>query len=128
MTVPAPFRARRTPYTNTAPNTGHETHTHGINGTGGSAHMSNSERARAETFVGSGASRKVVSNMMWRAFPGPSEAAVSERASLVLGLSDRHARRLLRGEHDASATIVMALMALIGFEAALSMIIKGAIR
>ena len=72
------------------------------------------------TILNGQVSRKVVARMIWAAFPGPSENEVSERASLVLGLSDRHIRRLLRCEHDVNGAVVLTLIALIGMEAAFS--------
>lgn len=128
MTVPAPFRARRTPY-QYSPLTDRENRTHGgISSTGVSANMSNSEKARAAAFIKGDLGRKVVSVMIKKVFPGTSDAAVAALAAPVLGISVRHARRLIKGEHDASSSIVLALICLVGFEAALGLMLRAIVK
>jgi hypothetical protein len=61
---------------------------------------------------------------MRRAFPGDSDNERAEAASPVLGISVRHARRLLNCEHDAKAPQVLALLVLAGFEISLAGINK----
>lgn len=65
--------------------------------------------------------RDLVARWIWIAFPGPSEHAVSERAGLVLGMSPKHVRRLLRKENSVNADVVIALIFIVGFEKAASM-------
>ena len=55
-----------------------------------------------------------------RAFPGDSDNERAIRGAPVLGISVRHFRRLLNCEHDAKVREVFAVIALLGFEAALT--------
>lgn len=47
-------------------------------------------------------SRKLFASMLWRAFPGRSEAEIAARAAPVLGVSERQVRNWLRIEHSAA--------------------------
>jgi hypothetical protein len=76
------------------------------------------------TFLSNSASRPddrtSFARLLWKAFPADSELAVAEQAAPVLGISVRHARRLLRGDHDPRLKHFIAVAALVGWEAALS--------
>jgi len=63
--------------------------------------------------------RIVFAEMLRRAFPGDSDNERAERGAPVLGISVRHFRRLLNLEHDAKVSQVLAVVILIGFEAAI---------
>lgn len=76
----------------------------------------------AQSFLDGSTGRKVFARMLWSAFPGKSENEVAERAALVLGVSDRQCRNYLRGIHEAKASHVMAVIALLGFEKAMKLI------
>lgn len=82
------------------------------------SHPSNSRSARA--MLRGSTSRETFAAMLRRAFPGDSDNERAIRAAPVLGLSERHVRRLLNCEHDAKVREVFAVFALLGFEAALS--------
>lgn len=73
-------------------------------------------------FLESDIGSRTLSRLLWAAFPGRSETEVAERASLVLGVTEKQARNWLRGIHDAKARHVMALIAIIGFEKAMGLI------
>lgn len=64
----------------------------------------------------------MVDRLLRLVFPAQSERAIAERAAPVLGLSERHVRRLLRQEHDASVTTFVTLMLLAGFEVATDLV------
>lgn len=66
-------------------------------------------------------SRVVFAAMLRRAFPGDSDNERAERGAPVLGISVRHFRRLLNCEHDAKVSQVLAVLILVGFEAAIKM-------
>jgi len=74
--------------------------------------------ARFDPFIGSGAQADVArdwfARALWRAFPGPSEAAVAKGAARRLGVSERQARNWLRCEHDASLRHVAAVIMVLG--------------
>jgi hypothetical protein len=57
--------------------------------------------------------------MLRKAFPGDSDNERAERGAPVLGISVRHFRRLLNCEHDAKLAQVLAVLILVGFEAAI---------
>lgn len=61
-------------------------------------------------------SRRWFAALLWRAFPGPSEAAVAEKAARVLDVSPRQVRNWLRGEHCAALKYVAAVLAVAGVE------------
>lgn len=62
--------------------------------------------------------RRVVAHLLWHAFPEcRSEEQVAERASRVLGMDQRHVRRLLDCEHSVNIDTGLAVIALAGFEA-----------
>jgi hypothetical protein len=63
--------------------------------------------------------------MLRHAFPGDSDNERAERGAPVLGVSVRHFRRLLNCEHDAKAPQVLAVLVLIGLEAAIKIIFRG---
>jgi hypothetical protein len=69
-----------------------------------------------------GASRAIFAAMLRRAFPGISDNERALRGAPVLGISSRHFRRLLQCEHDAKAREVFAVVLIIGFEAAITII------
>lgn len=77
------------------------------------AHLSNSF---VRSIISKSVGRDLVARMIWAAFPGPSEHAVSERAAVVLDMSPKHIRRLLRKENAVNADVVVALIVLVGFE------------
>lgn len=78
--------------------------------------------SRVRSLVSGSASRALFAKMLWRAFPADSEHAVAEKAAPVLGLSERHIRRLLQCDHSAKIEHFLAVAALVGFEATLNMI------
>ena len=55
-------------------------------------------------------------DMLWRAFPAPSDTERAARAARVLNVSDRQVRNWLRCEHDPSLRHVMAVIAIAGAE------------
>lgn len=63
--------------------------------------------------------RRWFSDLLWIAFPGPSEAAVARKAAAALGCSDRQAKNWLRCENDAPVRAVLATIAIAGAEVAL---------
>lgn len=81
---------------------------------------SNSRTARA--LLRGGVSRRIFANLLRRAFPGDSDNQRAIAGAPVLGISERHFRRLLQEEHDASAPQVLAVLVLISGEAALSLL------
>jgi hypothetical protein len=66
--------------------------------------------------------RRLFSRMLWQAFPSHSEHEVAEKAAPILGLSERHVRRLLQCDHSAKIEHFLAVAAIVGFEAVLSMV------
>ncbi|MCV2448483.1 hypothetical protein [Paracoccus sp. DMF] len=62
------------------------------------------------------AARKWFKNMLWRAFPSPSENDLSVKAARVLEVSPRQVKNWLREENDASLRYVAAVMAIAGAE------------
>lgn len=80
--------------------------------------LSNSRAARM--MLRGTVSRDLFAAMLRRAFPGDSDNERAIRGAPVLGISVRHFRRLLNCEHDAKVREVFAVIALLGFEAALS--------
>lgn len=62
------------------------------------------------------AARRWFRNLLWRAFPAPSERDLANRAARVLDVSPRQVINWLREEHDASLRYVMAVMAIAGAE------------
>lgn len=82
--------------------------------------LSDSKVARG--FVVGHRGRKLVAALLWKAFPSKSADELAERAAPVLGLSERHIKRLLKGEHSVNADVAFAVLALAGFEAGLSLI------
>lgn len=78
--------------------------------------MTNPSRSFAQSILSKSVGRELVARMLWAAFPGPSEHAVSERAAPVLDMSPKHIRRLLRQENSVNADVVVALIVLVGFE------------
>lgn len=62
------------------------------------------------------ASRKWFSNLLWRAFPSPSEHALANKAARVLDVSPRQVKNWLRCENDASLKYVTAVMLIAGVE------------
>lgn len=61
-------------------------------------------------------SRKAFANLLWRAFPSPSEHDLSHRAAHVLDVSPRQVKNWLRCEHSAAWHYVAAVMAIAGCE------------
>lgn len=55
-------------------------------------------------------------NLLWRAFPGPSEAAVAEKAARVLDVTPRQVRNWLRCENSAAWHYVSAVLLVAGAE------------
>jgi hypothetical protein len=55
-------------------------------------------------------------DMLWRAFPAPSDAARAEKAHKVLGCSERQVINWLRCENDPKLRFVMATLAVAGAE------------
>lgn len=84
--------------------------------------LSNSPRRTAQVMLRGTVSRKIYAAMLRKAFPGDSDNERAMRGAPVLGISVRHFRRLLNCEHDAKVPEVFAVIALIGFEAALSIL------
>jgi hypothetical protein len=62
------------------------------------------------------ASRRFFAALLWRAFPSPSERALSEKAARVLDVSPRQVQNWLRCEHSAAWHYVAAVMAVAGAE------------
>lgn len=62
------------------------------------------------------ASRRWFRNMLWRAFPSPSEHDLSIKAATVLGVSPRQVKNWLREDNDASLRYVTAVLAIAGAE------------
>lgn len=68
------------------------------------------------------ASRRWFSDMLWRAFPAPSEHDLSVTAARALGVSPRQVKNWLREENDASLRYVTAVMMIASAESVLSVI------
>lgn len=62
------------------------------------------------------ASRRWFRNMLWRAFPSPSEHDLANKAANVLGVSPRQVKNWLREDNDASLRYVTAVLAIAGAE------------
>lgn len=62
------------------------------------------------------ASRRWFRNMLFRAFPSPSEHDLANKAARVLDVSPRQVKNWLREENDASLRYVTAVMMLAGAE------------
>ena len=77
-------------------------------------HPSHSPRRRASDDADR--SRRWFADLLWRAFPGPSEREVSAAAAAALGVSDRQVRNWLRCRHDAGLRHVLAVIAIAGAE------------
>ncbi len=60
--------------------------------------------------------RCVFARMLWTAFPASSERDLARRASAVLDVSERQVINWLRCDHDASVSVVFAVMAIAGAE------------
>lgn len=60
--------------------------------------------------------RRWFSDLLWIAFPSPSEHDLSLKAAPVLDVSPRQVRNWLRRENDASLRYVFAVMAIAGVE------------
>lgn len=63
-----------------------------------------------------GAARRWFRNLLWRAFPSPSERDLANKAARVLNVSPRQVINWLREDHDASLRYVLAVMAIAGAE------------
>ena len=55
-------------------------------------------------------------DLLWRAFPAPSDAARAEKAHKVLGCSERQVINWLNCENDPKLRFVMATLAVAGAE------------
>lgn len=62
------------------------------------------------------AARRWFRNMLWRAFPSPSENDLAHKAAAVLDVSPRQVKNWLREENDASLRYVTAVLAIAGAE------------
>lgn len=60
--------------------------------------------------------RRWFRDMLWRAFPSPSEHDLTIKAASVLDVSPRQVKNWLREEHDASLKYVAAVLAIAGAE------------
>ncbi len=61
-------------------------------------------------------SRRWFRNLLWRAFPSPSEHDLALRAASVLDVSPRQVKNWLREENDASLRYVTAVLMIAGAE------------
>lgn len=68
------------------------------------------------------ASRRWFRNLLWRAFPSPSENDLAQTAARVLDVSPRQVRNWLREDHDASLRYVTAVMMIAGAESVFALI------
>lgn len=64
-------------------------------------------------------SRRWFADLLWRAFPSPSERELAQKAARVLDVSPRQVRNWLRCEHSAAWHTVAAVMAIAGAEVVL---------
>lgn len=62
------------------------------------------------------AARRWFRNLLWRAFPSPSENDLAIKAAMVLDVSPRQVKNWLREENDASLRYVTAVLAIAGAE------------
>jgi len=62
------------------------------------------------------ASRRWFRNLLYKAFPSPSDCDLADKAARVLDVSPRQVRNWLREENDASLRYVTAVMAIAGAE------------
>ena len=62
------------------------------------------------------ASRRWFRNMLYRAFPSPSDCDLADKAARVLDVSPRQVRNWLNEDNDASLRYVTAVMAIAGAE------------
>jgi len=62
------------------------------------------------------ASRKAFANMLWRAFPSPSENELAHKAARVLDVSPRQVSNWLRCENSAAIQYFFAVAAIAGAE------------
>lgn len=60
--------------------------------------------------------RRWFRDMLWRAFPSPSEHDLAEKAAPVLGVSKRQVKNWLREDNDASLSSVAKVIAIAGAE------------
>ena len=61
-------------------------------------------------------SRKAFANMLWRAFPSPSEHELANKAARVLDVSPRQVTNWLRCENSAAVHYFFAVVAIAGAE------------
>lgn len=61
-------------------------------------------------------SRKAFANMLWRAFPSPSEHELANKAARVLDVSPRQVTNWLRCENSAAIQYFFAVAAIAGAE------------
>lgn len=61
-------------------------------------------------------SRKAFANLLWRAFPSPSEHDLSIKAAMVLDVSPRQVTNWLRCENSAAVHYFFAVAAIAGAE------------
>lgn len=60
--------------------------------------------------------RRTFAALLWKAFPGPSENDVAEKAARVLDVTPRQVRNWLRCENSAAWHYVSAVMLIAGAE------------
>jgi hypothetical protein len=65
---------------------------------------------------------KKLCRLLWLAFPSRSEAELSERASLYLGVTDRTIRNYLAGTHRPKWDTICLIAGLVGWEAFLGIL------
>jgi hypothetical protein len=65
---------------------------------------------------------KKLCKLLWLAFPSRSEAELSERACLYLGVTDRTIRNWLAGTHSPKWPTVCLIAGLVGYETFLSIV------
>lgn len=83
-----------------------------------------SDYAALRRFISGKRGRSLVPELLRLAFPARSVDEMAAKAAPVLGLTERHVKRLAAGEHSVSFDVGFALVLLVGFEATLALIYR----
>lgn len=83
-----------------------------------------SDYAVLRRFISGKRGRALVPELLRLAFPARSVDEMAAKAAPVLGLTERHVKRLAAGEHSVSFDVGFALVMLVGFETVLAIIYR----
>lgn len=83
-----------------------------------------SDYAVLRRFISGKRGRALVPELLRLAFPARSVDEMAAKAAPVLGLTERHVKRLAAGEHSVSFDVGFALVMLVGFETVIAIIYR----